>query len=231
MQNKFVVIFDLDDTLIDELEFVKSGLNAVTDYVYKHLQINKEDFLNRLFFYLEKSRDKIIDNALLDYSIFNKKLLKKCISIYRLHKPQIKLKPEAKTLIKELSKKKISLYIVTDGNKIVQYNKIKALQIEPFFKQVFITYRFGKKHSKPSPYCFLKICKLEKVDPTKAIYIADNVQKDFVGIKPLGFKTIRIKQGQHKNIFINEAHEADYIVDGLNQINFKKIKAIFEKHL
>lgn len=93
-----------------------------------------------------------------------------------------------------LQSKNIPLYIVTDGNKIVQNNKIEALNLRKHIKKDFITHRFGKKHSKPSTYCFEKIRKLENVNPEDIVYIGDNPNKDFVNIKELGFRTIRIKK-------------------------------------
>jgi putative hydrolase of the HAD superfamily len=116
---------------------------------------------------------------------------------------------------------------VTDGNKIVQHKKIIALGLENMVKKYFISYRHGLKHSKPSPYCFLKIAQLEKSDPDKIIYIGDNVNKDFVGIKPLGFKTLRVLTGQHSGISKEKEFEADYTINSLKELTPQLLNKIY----
>ena len=49
-------------------------------------------------------------------------------------------------------------------------------------------------------------------------YIADNPKKDFIGIKPLGFKTIRIRQGMFKNLEADESQKAHCEIKSLDEI-------------
>ena len=48
-----VVVFDLDDTLYKEIEFVKNGFNSVSDYLSKKFKLNKKKIYKRCVF-LEK---------------------------------------------------------------------------------------------------------------------------------------------------------------------------------
>jgi putative hydrolase of the HAD superfamily len=50
------------------------------------------------------------------------------------------------------------------------------------------------------------------------VYIADNPYKDFVGIKPQGFATIRVLTGPYKDIAIGEAFEADWKIKDLSEL-------------
>lgn len=222
-----ILVFDLDDTLYEELTFVKSGFRAVAQYLNKQYSIPVQTGLEFMIAKLSSGRGRIFDDLLIHHGIYKKDLVRKCISIYRLHQPEIKLYPEADACLERF--RNYPLYIVTDGNKVVQKNKIKALGLEGRVKFVFITHRYGIKNAKPSPYCFLKICEREKVTPKEVVYIADNPHKDFVGIKPLGFKTIRILQGHYKNITLPVTHEADGKIQSLHEINEDLFNRLDEK--
>lgn len=211
-----VIIFDLDDTLYDDRTFVLSGFHVVAKFLSSLLKQDEKKIYESLVKELAVSRSEVFNRFLIKQGIYNKKLLSKCISTYRLHHPTIEMYPAAKKLLIEL--KDYPKYVVTDGNKIVQKNKYLALGLDKYMKKCLCTYAYGLIHSKPSPYCFHKICEWEKVTPDQVVYIADNPKKDFVGIKPLGFKTIRILKGPHKDVFLGPEYEADVVLDHLSQV-------------
>ena len=64
------------------------------------------------------------------------------------------------------------------------------------------------------------------VKANECIYVGDNPNKDFIGAKELGMKTIRIirKNGDHINTFLDNAHEADYIIKNLYELKELLIK-------
>jgi len=219
-----VIVFDLDDTLYDEMTFVHSGLTAVSKYLERYFMIplvaSQEFWGKRMMF----GREGILDDILRHFDLYNKKNVGKCLSIYRGHKPEIQIYPEAELCLNKLGQH--PKYIVTDGNKLVQHNKVLALDLYNKVDFVFITHRYGLKHAKPSPYCFYKICKREKVNPDKVVYIADNPNKDFVGIKPLGFKTIRVLQGPYRDFKKPPEFEADYNIRSLAELDVELLYAL-----
>ncbi|MEX2230703.1 MAG: HAD family hydrolase [Cyclobacteriaceae bacterium] len=213
-------MFDLDDTLFEEMTFVKSGFKAVAKFLNQSYNLNEFELFDRLVAY-EKGfgRGKVFDIVLRDYDVYTKFAVRKCITIYRQHNPVIELFPDAIRCLERL--RGSSVYIVTDGNKLVQQRKIAALGLSKWVKFSFITYRFGIKHSKPSPYCFLKICKIEKCNPSEVTCIADNPKKDFIGIKPLGFKTVRVLRGNYKDLRLDQAYEADLKINNLDDLKIE----------
>jgi len=219
-----VIVFDLDDTLYDELDFVKSGFNEVSEFLSKKFNIPKNKCYEIMINELQYGRGEIFDNTLKKYNIFSKKLVKQCISRYRSHKPKIHLFHSAIKCLKKLDI--FPLYIVTDGNKIVQKNKVKALKIQKKVKFIFITSNYTLKNAKPSPYCFFKICELEKTSPQNIIYIGDDPSKDFVKIKQKGFKTIRVLTGKFKNEKYSKQFDADLTIKSLEELSLIKIKKL-----
>ncbi len=217
--NVKIIVFDLDDTLYNEIDYVKSGFKEVTKYFAKKYKLESNKLFDTMMQNLNQfGRGKIFDRTLSHFNILNKLNVKKCISIYRKHLPNIKLPQESQHIIDYYKALNIPMYLVTDGNKIVQYNKIKALNIEKYFNKVFITHRYGIKNAKPSTYCFKKISQKENISFEHMVYIGDNINKDFIGIKPLGIKTIRLKNGMYKNEVLSKAHNADIEIESLSQI-------------
>jgi putative hydrolase of the HAD superfamily len=220
-----ILVFDLDDTLYEELDFVKSGFRKVAEYIAGEYAINPDDIFLRLIDSLKDGRGTIFDKVLKEYNICSKSYVKECLMVYRSHKPDIQLYPDALNCLERFSS--LSKYIVTDGNKIVQANKIKALKLDAHIKYSYITHRYGIRYSKPSDYIFQMICRKEKTDPGKVLYIGDNPHKDFVGIKPKGFRTVRILRGNYKEIHPGKSFEAERNIHSLNEITKEFLNSIF----
>jgi len=219
-----IIVFDLDEVLYDEKTYVISGFRTVSEFLEKDEAIPKKIIFEYLKRRLKNCRERIFNDLLDNFRIYSQKNLKKCISVYRTHTPKIKLYSDAKDCLKRL--KDYPLYIVTDGNKIVQKNKIKALNLENHIKKAILTSNYGLRNSKPSTFCFQKICDMEKTLPTNLVYIGDDPHKDFVGLKREGFKTIRLFKGRFKNERLSKEFEADYKIKSLKEINEKFIKKI-----
>ncbi|MEI8366714.1 MAG: HAD family hydrolase [Parachlamydiaceae bacterium] len=212
-----VIVFDLDDTLYDESTFVRSGMQAVAKYLASVLQEDADKIFCGLDAALQKQRNGVFDRYLEGRGIKSKKLVQKCLSIYRGHEPKISLLPAARACLKRFQHHPI--YVVTDGNRLVQKRKFLALGLAPLVRRCFCTYAHGLHRSKPSPYCFEKICRLEHVTPEEVVYVADNPHKDFVGLKSLGFGTIRVLQGAYATIKLGEAYEADVTINTLDELD------------
>lgn len=220
-----VIVFDLDHTLYEEYEFVKGGMHAVADYLSPILGIKSSQILEELLGELKVKRDEVFNRFLDRYGKKNQKLIKKCLSVYRLHDPHLSLLPESQRCLKRL--KAYPIYVVTDGNKVVQKRKFLALGLAPLTKHCFCTYAYGKEHSKPSTYCFEKICEREKVLTKEVVYIGDDPSKDFVGIKPKGFHTIRLLRGPYANKKVPQAFEAETIISSLDELDEALLQKIF----
>ena len=215
-----IIIFDLDDTLYDEKKFVISGFKYVSVFLNNLYGWNIKQTFNSLIRILNSDgRGEVFDTFLKLKEINSKILKRKCVNTYRHHTPNIFLKKEIKNILINFKKSEHSIYLLTDGHKVVQKNKINALGIEKFFKKIFITHRYGIKNAKPSTYCFKIIKKIEKCNWGSMLYIGDNPNKDFVNLKPLGMKTIRIMKGVHAKTRLNIKFEASFRINSLAELS------------
>lgn len=221
-----IIVFDLDDTLYDEMTFVQSGFRAVGLYLHKTYGINLQEAeisLNKIL--LENGRGNVFDLVLKQFGFYSKRNVSNCLSVYRGHIPKISLSNDVLETLENLSDFK--KYIVTDGNKLVQRSKIKALGLDRYVEKSYVTHQYGLASSKPSIHCFELIKSDNNCEWSDLCYIGDNPTKDFVNLKPLGVKTIRIltKNKLYRNV--SPDYEAEIIIDTISELNsiFKKTRA------
>lgn len=178
------VIFDLDDTLYSEKEYVKSGYKAVSDY----LGGGYEDRLWTFF----KQGKKSIDELLREINRESEK--DEVLKIYRSHKPNIHLYDGVANIIEELKEKGIKVGIITDGRPEGQRNKIKALSLDRMVDDIIITDELGGvQFRKPCDIAFRIMITRWRMNPADAIYVGDNLAKDFQAPKQLGMKWMLYK--------------------------------------
>ena len=181
------VIFDLDDTLYSEKEYVQSGYRAIANTMP---QVNKMEEKLWLAFEQKKSA---IDAVLIEEGIYTEDLKQQCLSVYRSHQPDIHFYDGAKELLCQLRADGYKLGIITDGRPEGQSAKIKALGLDDLVDHIIITDELGGvEYRKPNKTAFVKMQKLLDVPFEEMCYIGDNVMKDFVAPDALGIKTFLI---------------------------------------
>lgn len=212
-----ILIFDLDDTLYPERLFVAEGMKSVSNYLGKALGISEKVVYEELMAILDKQgRGKVFDTYLGHKGVLTKELVKKCVAIYRQTSPKIDLPRETVDVLGLFSNR--PLYLVTDGNHIVQAQKVKALGLENTFEKIFFTHRYGVKNSKPSLHCFEKIARSEGCYLSELIYVGDDPSKDFIELNKAGATTIRVLTGNHKDVISTGPFTAKFTISKLSEL-------------
>lgn len=220
-----ILVFDLDDTLYPEISYVKSGFRNVSQFISERYAVDQEMLFDSMWTELGKNgRGKVFDATLMNFQLYSQSLVKKCLGIYRTHVPNIKLYDSTLPCLDRF--KGLPLYLVTDGNKVVQDIKVQSLNLNPIFRKVYITHRFGLDKAKPSTYCFNLILERENASAKDLVYIADNPHKDFVNLNKEGFNTVRVLTGHYKNQFLTANYEAMETISNLNDLTFDLLKKI-----
>jgi putative hydrolase of the HAD superfamily len=192
LPNIELVVFDLDDTLFPEREFVKSGFHAVSDYLQKN-GITSEALFPKLWeTFCQGARSTIFNDVLLAVGIEpEERIISKLLEIYRYHKPSLCLFPDAEFILDHLhGRKKIGL--LSDGYLETQKNKVAALNIERYFDIIMYTDSLGREFWKPHTCGYEKIMTESSVHGDMCLYIGDNPRKDFYGARQAGWKTVHV---------------------------------------
>ena len=191
-----VVVFDLDDTLYKEIDFLKSGFGKIASCLQN--QQTETVFAKMMEFY-NTGRNvfaSIIQEYNLDYSITD------LLNMYREHKPNIVLSSDSKELLDYLIKQGCVIGLLTDGRKTTQYNKIESLELFRYIKRsnIVISEEFGSEKPSEGNYRYF----MNQYPNDEYVYIGDNLKKDFITPNRLGWQTIcLIDNGQniHKQVY------------------------------
>ncbi len=179
------VIFDLDDTLYGEKEYVKSGYKAVADILPEI-----EDAASKLWKAFEEKKSAI-DELLLSEGIYSDELKQKCLEVYRHHQPNIHLYDGVAEMLTQLRKQGILLGIITDGRPEGQRSKIKGLDLERYVDYIIVTDELGGiEYRKPHKKAFVLMKEQLGVEYSEMCYVGDNIRKDFIAPEKLGMKSI-----------------------------------------
>lgn len=180
-----LVIFDLDDTLYSEKSYVKSGYRKIA-CAYPEIA----DFEKKLWEAFLK-RERAIDVVLENEGKFSSQTKKHCVEIYRNQNPDIKVYDGIFEMLQGIAKAGKKLGLITDGRPEGQRAKIEALGLEPFFDRIVITDELGGiEFRKPCTYAFELMLDFAGVEAGRAVYIGDNLNKDFIAPETLGMKSI-----------------------------------------
>lgn len=186
-----VVVFDLDDTLYKEIDFLMSGYREVARLIEKRYGINFEVVYNQLMFWFRHGDNPFvklnetygIDNPIEDY-----------LNIYRFHNPAISMSKDTMDTLDKLKSDGMILGIITDGRVITQNNKIESLGLTKWFNKEHIFINEDSSHFKPNHWSFDRMMlscygRYHDVD-FSFCYIGDNTQKDFLAPNQMGWTTI-----------------------------------------
>jgi putative hydrolase of the HAD superfamily len=191
-----LVVFDLDDTLYPEVEFVISGFRAVAQYLADLGVIDAESFFfTSISLFITGSRGNIFNLALERLAVgFPPARIGELVRVYREHRPQIRPFAGSPKLLKLLKEKGAVLALISDGPVRTQQNKLRALGLETYFDHLVFTAAHGEDWGKPSPRAFLEVMERSRAPAAACVYVADNPEKDFVAPNRLGWHTIRVRE-------------------------------------
>lgn len=209
------IVFDLDDTLYKEIDFVKSAYVYINGYINSRFNID-----------LSKNIKKCLVGEVNFFDLINSKLrpdqsfpIEKYLEIYRFHYPEINLSKDTSLFLEKILSHNIDFSIITDGRSISQRNKIKALGLYDLVKNIIISEETG--YEKPHLNNFEILNRI--YSNKKLIYIADNPSKDFLSPNSLNWDTIcLLNNGQNihpQDFNLNIDYLPKIKVNNLTEIN------------
>jgi len=211
------VIFDLDDTLYLEKDYVKSGYDAVEKAFNKIPDMSK-----KLYFEFENKNKQVIDTVLKNENLLTEENKDFCLNAYRFHEPKISLTFGVKKMLESIKEKGKKLGLITDGRSESQRAKIKALKIEEFFDYIIVTDELGGiEFRKPNEKAFTIMQEKLGFSYDRAVYIGDNLKKDFIAPEKLGMKSIHLINPD--GIYYEE--NKGITMDNENQYGTKKVQS------
>lgn len=179
-----VVVFDLDDTLYKEIDFLHSGYRAVADRLIRERRLAEDPYPRMLGLRAQGADvfgtiDRIygLGLPLADY-----------LALYRNHRPRIALSPGTAATLEALRGRGCTIGLITDGRSVTQRNKIAALGLDAFVApdDIVVSEEFGSEKPCEANYAHF----VRRYPGATFAYAGDNPRKDFLAPNRLGWQTI-----------------------------------------
>lgn len=208
------ILFDLDDTLYSERDFLHSGWRAVAHEAENRGLLESA----KAYELMEKALDAFdaLNEACPGFPIAD------MLDVYRNHMPDIHLKPGVRQTVMQLRDAGAPVGIITDGRSISQRNKIKALGLDTIVDYIGISAETGADKHQAQTFLHAEE-HLGKHRPY--IYIGDNPAKDFEQANKLGWHTVMLRESSpgvniHPQTFAGLEADCrpDFIINDLPEV-------------
>jgi putative hydrolase of the HAD superfamily len=189
------VVFDLDDTLYPEQQYIMSGFSAVARYV--HNIFGKHLLEDLVAVYQAGERTNVFRHALMrHFSKVDENIVRNVAHVYLAHRPRIELYEDSRLALAMLCKRRIPTALITRGHAGVQRRKVEALGLADLLDS--ITYLDEMLDvSEPGQICAdaFSITALEfNVATTNLLYVGSQPHLDFHITRKLGIATVQVRR-------------------------------------
>nr|WP_218647652.1 HAD family hydrolase [Sphingobium lactosutens] len=223
------MVFDLDDTLYLERDYVRSGIRAVD--LWARSAIGLKGLADAAIRLVESGRyDKLFDTALTMLGVpVDPQMILQMVSVYRGHVPDIQLAPDARAFLS--AGHDYAFALISDGFSVAQHRKVDALDLPRFgINPIICTDDWGRDYWKPHSRAYEGVQAAHAGRSTRFIYVADNPTKDFLAPRALGWGTVQIDRPEaiHPRTAPSDMHRADMAIASFDQWSHERILALFD---
>jgi len=186
---------DLDDTLYQEADYVRSGFMAVATAAGASLAERAELAAWLLNAFESGVRGDTFDGLLERFPhLADRMTVADLVDVYRQHVPAIAMAEDVALTLARLTAAGVRLGVVTDGPTPMQAAKVRALGLERWCSPIILTDTLGTGMNKPHPAAFEALAAQWGLNGDQLAYVGDNPRKDFVGPRRLGWSTVRLRR-------------------------------------
>ncbi len=168
------IIFDLDNTLYAEKDYLNAAYSAIGKWIFSQSH-NQSAILYSIWLqqnFIKNDRQGLFNRFLEQFELSDE-LLPGMLKILRTVqlKKQLNLYPELYALPEKISRSDIKYFIVTNGNPEQQLNKIRQIN----WDRLLITECIlaANSNPKPAPDSLVGICTNYKYLPSEVLFVGD----------------------------------------------------------
>jgi putative hydrolase of the HAD superfamily len=212
------IIFDLDNTLTDFMKMkadaVSAGIDGMIDAGLKRPRADLQVRIDAI--YREKGLEyqRVFDELLLqELGYIDPKIHASGIVAYRKARSAMVLYPKVQLTLLELAKRGIRLGVVSDAPRDQVWQRLCSLGLQHVFDAV-VTFD-DTRVRKPDPAPFREVLGRLAVEPEESLMVGDWPERDVVGGRSLGMKTVFARYG---DTFGTVESGADYDIDDVYEL-------------
>ncbi len=229
MTDEQAVIFDIDNTLIDDDFAVKSACKTIYQIHSNSFDKNFDSFLNSWFAALHKYFPRYLNGSI----SFTEQRVKRISEVFKDSTSQLtgatanaifedylksyennwKLYDESRQGLDRLQRK-YKLGIISNGQKEQQIQKLETTHLKAYFSEIVISSDVGCR--KPDPKIFICASTRLGIPSKNCFYIGDNIAVDIQGANSAGMTGIWLnRKGKSTTLNIEEIKcltEVEYVI-------------------
>jgi putative hydrolase of the HAD superfamily len=219
MAHVCAVIFDLDNVLYNERDYIFAAFRSIASFLSERCRYSPVEVYSKLVCDFEKKSSLYprLFNDVLNHLSLNQDLVPEILRLYATVDAKIELFPAASSMLLGLRCLGLKLALVTNGNVRIQSNKIRLLGVKRFFDVAVFARETPSSKEKPNPDAYIVALQKLGVRAEETVCIGDNPYTDFWGAKQIGIRTVRLLCGEFKDVHLNEAYEAEIVLDKLGE--------------
>ncbi|HQY21313.1 MAG TPA: TIGR02253 family HAD-type hydrolase [Ignavibacteria bacterium] len=213
------IIFDLDNTLVDFMLLKRAAVNAaiyaMIDAGLKLSHAETLDMINKIYESEGIEYQQVFDNLLhealgkVDYKIMSAGI----VAYRKAREAALKPYPGVLPTLIELIKMGLKLAVVSDAPSKEAWLRLSYINFQHLF-DVVITYDETRER-KPSPVPFNLALQELGLKANECLMIGDWAERDMVGAKAVGMKTVFARYG---DTFDTVNPESDYDINSISEL-------------
>lgn len=194
------VIFDLDDTLFDQRDYLAGAWKAVAAAAVEQ-GLPEREFLVELQEVAREgsARGRIIDRALLRCGAGDVDVEPLVAAFLGFRPERLPLYPGVASTLTRLRASGVRTAVVTDGAVESQLAKIDALGLRELVDVIVLSDELGRQFRKPDPAPMVDALRKLGVERAAAVVIGDRPDKDIAGAIAAGIRPIRVRTGEYRD--------------------------------
>ncbi len=215
------IVFDLDNTLFDFIAMKERAVEAAAwAMIDAGLPLDVEELQRRIFSVYEIEGiefQNVFDAMLTDVlGHVDAKILAAGIVAYRRVRESLLVPyPHTRSTLVALIKRGLKLAVVSDAPSVQAWLRLCYLQLHDLFDAVVTFDDTGV--AKPSPEPFLLALEKLSIRPGEALMIGDWIDRDLLGAKQLGMRTVHARYGAELPAGKTVPH-ADAVIDDIRDL-------------
>lgn len=213
------VVFDLDNTLVDFMamkgQAVEAAIRAMQDAGLKLPAEEIKARINEIYKQKGIEFQSVFDELLYnEFSKIDYKILSSGVIAYRRAREAALVPyPHVYLTLMELMKMQLKLGVVSDAPAKEAWLRLTYLNFHHMFDAVVTFDDTGER--KPAPGPFKKVLEKLGVKPGESLMIGDWAERDVVGAKQVGMKTVFARYG---DTFGTVNANADYDINDIGEL-------------
>ena len=211
------LVFDLDDTLYPERQFIRSGFHAVAFDVMRRFAVPRRAALVTLFRALRLgNRSRALQELCRQHDL-PATLVSELIELIRAHEPKLRLPAASAHTLAVARKRGWSLGVLTNGFPEIQARKAAALGLGGLVDAVVCAHACGLGLGKPASEPFQAILAQLGAEPEASVFVGDDPWNDIRGARLAGLRTILLYR-REKHGPLGQTCEPDVVVNEMDEV-------------